>query len=285
MKFILVFLLLSLCPLTALGAPFADSLLAEGDYYRAVTEYKRTLHQGPQGSEGARAALGIARAYLGAGRWLDAEEALMLVRSNFPGTREAEVAKLLYAGSAWRKGSFRLAESRYLDLLEQDQGPELHRDLRFALGWSRLELDRFESAAEAFAQNPAPGPELALEMERFETLPRKSPQLAGSLSALLPGAGQLYAGRKRSAFLAFSLNAAFLLGSIEAFENDTPVVGAILLFFELGWYGGNIYNAMNSAHKFNRDQRQQARAELRQRFGLGLLLENDLMGLALQGKF
>jgi hypothetical protein len=35
-------------------------------------------------------------------------------------------------------------------------------------------------------------------------------------------------------------------------QHDNYVVGGILTFFELGWYSGNIYSAVASAHKYNK---------------------------------
>ncbi len=87
---------------------------------------------------------------------------------------------------------------------------------------------------------------------------------------MLPGAGQLYAGRPRDAGLAFALNAAFILGALESFESGNEVVGSILVFFERGWYTGNIFNAANGAHKYNRDLLEAEKAPLRERFELTL---------------
>ena len=51
---------------------------------------------------------------------------------------------------------------------------------------------------------------------------------------------------------------------------DVPVLGGILLFFEAGWYGGNIYNAVNTAHKTNRRHYRSKLEQLREgcRFSL-----------------
>ncbi len=88
----------------------------------------------------------------------------------------------------------------------------------------------------------------------------------------MPGAGQVYTGRIRQAAVSFLLNGAFILGTLEAFRNDNNAVGGILLFFETGWYGGNIYNAVNNAHKYNRrikhEYKQQMRSRLNLRFGM-----------------
>ena len=38
---------------------------------------------------------------------------------------------------------------------------------------------------------------------------------------------------------------------LRAFDSGNEAVGGLLLFFEAGWYTGNIYNAASNAHKFN----------------------------------
>ena len=75
-------------------------------------------------------------------------------------------------------------------------------------------------------------------------------------------------GRGRQAALAFTLNAVFIYGTIEAFDNDNNAVGGIMLLFSIGWYTGNIYNAVNNAHKFNQRHKAEYKSEMRERFGL-----------------
>lgn len=47
---------------------FAESLLREGDYYRAISEYKRFLYFNPGSPEADSARLGIGRSLLFAGQ-------------------------------------------------------------------------------------------------------------------------------------------------------------------------------------------------------------------------
>src|SRR5690554_3226221 len=51
---------------------FADTLFAQQDFYRAVTEYKRFVYLNPGHPEVARARLNMARATIAAQRWEDA---------------------------------------------------------------------------------------------------------------------------------------------------------------------------------------------------------------------
>ena len=51
--------------------------------------------------------------------------------------------------------------------------------------------------------------------------------------------------------VAFLLNASFIAGAVELYRHNDYITGSIVTFFELGWYSGNIYSAVSSAHKYN----------------------------------
>ncbi|PLX88781.1 MAG: hypothetical protein C0618_03485 [Desulfuromonas sp.] len=248
---------------------FADALTAEGDHYRAITEYKRFLHRCPTHADAPRARLAIAQSLIAGKRWDEADRALETIFSLDADNPSSVQARTVYADSAFARSDYPLARQRYLSLLESKPSVATVAHARYRIGWTWLEEDAVDAAWEHFSlldSERAAG--LSDALQDYRVLPRKSPVLAGTLSALLPGAGQLYTGRARQAILAFVLNAAFLYGAVEAFENDNHVVGGILLFFEGGWYTGNIYNAANNAHKFNRRQQAAQKLKMRQQFGL-----------------
>lgn len=251
---------------------FADALYGRGDYYRAITEYRRFLFFFPGDKAAPRAALQIGRSYLAGDRWDEAETALSKVVADYPGTDQARRAALLFAGVPFRRGDYPLARRRYRELLG---GGTLDADAtaeaRYRIAWTLIEENRYAEAAAALSAVGQPqAADLAAALPPLEKLPRKSPALAGGLSAVLPGSGQLYAGRPRDAGLAFALNSAFILGAWQSFDHGMPAVGGLLAFFEVGWYAGNIFNAVNSTEKYNRDVRAAARERLRHRFGISL---------------
>ena len=88
---------------------------------------------------------------------------------------------------------------------------------------------------------------------------RKDPVLAGILAAIVPGAGHLYCERPKDATLAFLFTGAFAWATAEAFEEDNEELGVGLGLIALAFYGGNIFSAVNVAHKFN--DRQQRRLQ------------------------
>ena len=93
----------------------------------------------------------------------------------------------------------------------------------------------------------------AFEKWKTELPQKKSPALAGSLSALLPGAGQAYTGSWQSGAMAFVLNALFLSATLELKDknlDNTALVSGVVFSIT---YLGNILNAAESAKLYNKN--------------------------------
>ena len=250
---------------------FADSLAAENDHYRAITEYKRFLFLQPDSSLAPQARLSIATSLIAGKRWQQADKSLEDLFSLHPRSPEAAKGRLIYANIAYERGDFSVARDRYRELAKNVDHPETLDYSNYKIGWTFLEQDNPQKARTLFSLLPQHQKELLFEdLETYQGLPQKSPFLAGSLSTILPGAGQAYTGRLQQAAVSFLLNGAFILGTIEAFNNENYAVGGILLFFEIGWYGGNIYNAVNNAHKFNKRTKHEFKQQMRRRLNLQL---------------
>lgn len=289
MNKILILVLLFLLPALSQAASltdqlgFADSLAAEGDHYRAITEYKRFIFTRPDSQFVPRARLSIATSLLAGQRWQEADDVFETLFTLHPTTREATVGRILYADSAYDRGAFSTARERFRTLRKKTQNAKTINYANFRIGWTFLEQNRARAAGETFDLLPPDTRQaLATQLEQFKTLPQKSPRLAAALSVILPGGGQAYTGRYRQAATAFLLNGVFILGALEAFDNNNNVTGGILLFFELGWYGGNIYNATNNAYKYNQRIRHDFMEQMRERIKLqaGLVGKVPLLGLS-----
>ena len=81
--------------------------------------------------------------------------------------------------------------------------------------------------------------------------PTKSPVLAGIL-AIIPGGGMLYCERYKDAFISFCFNTGLIWAAYTAFDHDNPALGGVITFVETGFYSGNIYGSITSAHKYNK---------------------------------
>ncbi len=207
---------------------FADALLAAGESFRAVTEYLRFLHHYGEHPEANHALTGLGHAYAQAGRW---DEAAAAFRRLPPGPE-----------SRWLLGAALYRGERYADAARVLLTPGAEAEAT-TLG----SLALLRSGAEEDA-----GLTRADLADQYRALPRKSPGVAGSLAAALPGAGHLYTGRPRDAAISFVLNAAFLWGTVEAARQEEWALAGVLGVFELGWYSGNVVSAINAAHKWNR---------------------------------
>ena len=87
-----------------------------------------------------------------------------------------------------------------------------------------------------------------------ENLPlKKSPALAGTMSAFLPGAGQAYTGSWQSGAMAFVLNALFLSATLELADHDLHAASLVSGVVFSITYLGNILNAAESARIYNQN--------------------------------
>ena len=88
---------------------------------------------------------------------------------------------------------------------------------------------------------------------KAEHAPRKNPKAAG-IFAIIPGGGFLYCERYHDALITFILNTGLMYAAWKAWDNDNQVLAGVIGFVEAGFYTGNIYGSISSAHKYNHAQ-------------------------------
>lgn len=124
---------------------------------------------------------------------------------------------------------------------------------------TRLRLEALSAAEETgpFAERarrlPDPlGPAaLAAGADLQRALTSRRPWLAGSLSAVLPGAGQVYAGSWQSAAVAFVLNAVMIGATVELARHRLYATAAASGTLASVFYVGSIVNAADLARRRN----------------------------------
>ena len=103
----------------------------------------------------------------------------------------------------------------------------------------------------------------ALELgRRYHEARVKSPALAGVLSAVLPGSGQLYSGSLSAAAVTFVLNGLFIGATVELARDKQYVTAAAAGTAASFFYVGGIINAADLARRRNRIAQQQYRDAL-----------------------
>jgi TolA-binding protein len=247
---------------------FADALFRDGDYFRAITEYKRFLFLHPADARAAQVQLQIGLAYLHGQQWEEARRTFEHLAQQHPDAVIGREAAFLVGETAYQQGRYRQAIEAFRPLIEGDQQTATSERARYRLGWSYLRARQWPEAAGAFAAIDPASPLFAAAQalgqaaREAEHLPRKSPTLAGLLSAVIPGTGHFYTERLRDGAIALLLNGAFLVAGLEAVQAGHEAAAGVLFFFEAAWYAGSIYGAVNAAHKFNRDTEDQFLQEL-----------------------
>lgn len=251
---------------------FADQLLQEGEYFRAVTEYRRFRFNHPDDPRQAMALFRIGQAFYRGQQYNEALQTFRDVIQSYPETPYGQQAWLWQGESLLQQTQFDAAEQSYSAYMERYADAPALPYAQYQRGWTLLYRRQWGAAAAELQQIPDTSPlfpaaqQLAIEAQEGSQRPKKSPVLAGVLSALLPGAGQLYNGRPGDAVLSFLLNGLFIAGSIEAIQHDELAIAGVLSFFEAGWYGGNVYSAVNGSHKHNRRADETLLQDLERRF-------------------
>lgn len=236
-----------------------DAFMADGEYYRAVTEYLRYLYLFPGAERTPYALLQIGLAHFHGGEYQRAIDYFARVRASY--------APAYFAAAAYHEGlcyerlnqpdkaqdAFERAvafDTAGAPAREALLGKALGRIRQGDLAGGRTELDRFQ---EYFPEEPRVG-SVARAVELIDAqagAPRKSPLLAGILSAVVPGSGQAYAGKHRDGLVALLVNGLFIAGTAVAIDQENYATAAIVGGIGLPFYLGNVYGAANAANQWN----------------------------------
>lgn len=246
---------------------FANYLYSQEEYYRAIGEYKRYLFLAPEGGDAPFAALRIAECYAHGKRWSEALGAVEEFMRAYSSSPLAVQGGMLKARALIELGKGEEAREELRHLLETRPGEPVVGEVWYLTAISLARESRWLEADEALRQigsqsrrfTAAQG--MRQVLAEAPTAERKDPTVAGLLAAVVPGAGHLYCERPGDGAIAFVFTGAFAWATVEAFRQDHEAVGIGLGFIALSFYGGNIFSAVNVAHKYN--DREERRLRLR----------------------
>lgn len=241
---------------------FAEFLLGQGEYYRAITEYRRQLHHFPSGELSAAARLRIGQALLlggEPGRAIGHLEGL----ADDPALEPHGDSIHYLSGLSWLE----LEWGRPYPMMEEAVTKSLGELKAISPGWP--DYQRTAAFVKAMEERPE--------------LPEKSPWLAGGLSAVVPGSGSFYVGRYAEGSLALFVNTLLIYSTLNALEREQEGLALVVGSLALAFYGGSIYAAANGAHKFN--SRQQTAYLEKQRSRFGIIVERGRLAGAFRQSF
>jgi len=255
-------------------------------------ELERFIYFFPEDARVPRAETLIGRCYMEEKAYDKARKTLMSFLEERPKSPLRGEVLFMIGESYATQGVEKEAERYFKRVLMENPDPALKNRTLYRLGWSRLQADRWKEASEAFKgvdrSSPLydPARQLAEQSLQGEDLPLKSPVAAGVLAGLLPGLGHAYSDRYKDGLVSLLLNGLFVWASVQSFNHDQDVLGGMLSFLELGWYSGNIYSAVNCAHKYNRKVKEDFRRHLSDRLTLQpFFSKRGQVGLALKFDF
>lgn len=226
----------------------ARAFAAELDLYRSVSTFKRALILLPPDENERRIEMqyDILLCFFLAKRYEEAIEAfdkseLARVDKTFPAYHDL----LLVLYECYRELCDDEKQQRIYELMEKSY-PETAEKLRLSRAIREGNLEEIDQFAEGFQGNSYL--DKLLSTYRSE---KKSVAGAQALNALMPGAGYLYIGQRKSALTAFLLNGLFITASVQFFLHNHVAAGIITAGFETGWYFGGIYGAGEEAKYYN----------------------------------
>ena len=259
------------------GPGFAESLMAEGDYFRAISEYKRLLFYSTDDGLNQYYDYQISLAYLKSNHFLLSLSYLDTLMKLPEVSDELRFkGDLLYGADFYclHENAIALRYFNKAQPADKDGTTDLFLGLLLAENgeWKKANQSFLEAAGKASpAEKGTVATQLAALVVKGESLDGRSPVLAGLLSAVVPGSGQAYSGHWFDAFSAFTTVglfgfATFLAYSYEAQQNSgryvyTAIGGSITAAFHIA----NVLGAVKTAGYYTAKKRQDFMQEIRTR--------------------
>ncbi|HET55656.1 MAG TPA: hypothetical protein ENN33_10630 [Ignavibacteria bacterium] len=229
---------------------YADKLFNDQNYFEAITEFKRLSFFDEKNVYAYESNYKIGIAYKYGGFYDNS----VFYLSHAIRTTENIDERIQAEFQIVRCNILRKTTDRALQLLSQMEKDSVYsnhqNEIHYWKGWSYMISDRWDSAAESFA-NISDDHELKILSEQVSN-DKYSVTFARVISYILPGAGQFYTGNYLSGLMSLAWNVLWGYLTINSFiENrafDGVAIGSLLW---LRFYRGNIQNAEKLAVQKN----------------------------------
>ena len=248
---------------------FAEYYFSKKEYFRAIGEYKRFIYFFPEDARAPFATYKIGMSYFKNRGFKEAVNSFETIIERYADNDLSVKSYFMISECLVMLAEYVPAISNLHNLIVITDDMHTKDEAFYRIGWIYLEIGAWEKAKLYFSKISIQNShnyslkKLSDELNRELTTPGKNPNLAGILS-IIPGAGFLYCERYQDALIAFLLNGAMICAAYEAFDSDNGALGGIITFVETGFYAGNIYGSVSSAHKYNRNKTEQFLEKLKE---------------------
>ncbi len=248
---------------------YAEHLFESGDYRAARLAYKRLLFYRPDTEFRDVADYRIAQSYYYQNRPERAEHLFREFLAVYPNSPFRFRSQLMIGQLHFDADEYSLARTTLFELLNSTEDIEVVAAAHYLRGWCYVHTSDWNKAIAELRrvdtlQTDAPHGKNARRLADmlFEKtpLPHKSPQLAGWLSTILPGSGQLYVGNVKEGIFAAVLGGTFMYLVADAIRERRYVDGAGISLIGCQFYWGNRVEAQRLASEYN-SQRERALIE------------------------
>jgi tetratricopeptide (TPR) repeat protein len=271
---------------------YAQDLFSSKDYLTAVNEYKRFIYFFPKDERVELAMYQIGLSYFFGRQFGEAVKSFKALTGKYFETEYSIKSYFKISEAYIALKAFDLALINLHNLIAITKDENIKDEAHYRIGWIYIETASWDNARHYFEKiSPINRDkfrlkELADELNKETLIPRKDPKLAGFLS-IIPGGGYLYCERYKDALISFLLNGGLILAAYESFDEGHSALGGLLTFVGFGFYAGNIYGSVTSAHKFNRKETGQFIYKLKKntRVNLSADLENKSVCLSFRFSF
>lgn len=260
--FFLVSILSLFCNFTSIAAEdpltLGTHFFELENYDAAITEFKRFIFFHPDDPRVAEVYQKIGLAYRQQGLLEKAVDALRnailyAVDSEVKSEYQLELAVTLIGSQ-----NYDLARLELIKVTIRNPSGPLHQRALFLQAVAHIYQFRWEEAREVLAKYTT-DEKLNMLFDEATHLPRKSTIATYVLSAILPGAGQVYAGNWRSGLNALALNGALGFVAIDAVLDKHYVDAALWTYFVfMRYYLGNFHHAKKAVNEFNENTSRRA---------------------------
>jgi len=265
---------------------FAMDYFKQSQYEKAIAEFERFIYFFPDHKMADNAKYHIGLSYFHSGRFKEAVEPLSDIVEKSTDQDLIARAHFRLSETFVSLGDHQTAVKVLNHLTETNNNILIIDEAHYRAGWIYLQLNDMETARRRFQMISSQNQDLFRmrtmdeELSREKLFPEKNPRLAGFLS-IIPGAGFAYCERYQDALVAFLLNAGLILAAYESFDNGNEALGGVIAFVGTGFYAGNIYGAVSSAHKYNLASRQRFLENLKNKTQVTLSAAPERQGIVL----
>lgn len=265
---------------------YAEHLYAGKRFLVAVIEYQRFIYLFAEDLRVEQAMHRIGMAYYTERQFQQAIQSFLDLIEKFGESELGIHSYLMVAESNVELGRTGSAITTLHNLIVVTDDPDVRDEANYRIGWIYLQMAQWDKGREYFEQISLENRDkyrlsrLSAEIEKLDHSPRKNSRLAGALS-IIPGLGYVYCERYQDALISLLVNGGLIWAAFEAFDNDLVALGSVITFVEIGFYAGNIYGSVASAHKYNRERDRRFIDHLQENLKINLSTREGDNGLVL----